>query len=168
MKRCCFLILLFSFALHSQNSTLEFESFTGSGGIYHLEKIKDRIGISGSLEATFSLNKNLLSITWSFGYGVLNRDEILKNTIHLFSELDLLYGRSFEFIPNVHFAIFSGIGITEQSKLKNKDNGTSFTVPIRGKLIYKASRFRFEIISHLNFNSQNDIYMYQVLLGYDF
>lgn len=161
------LITVTGLSQNTENSYLKGASY--DTGFYQLEKLKGKTGFSGTLQITIPVNEHLISSCLSVGYGILSdaKDNVLKNSIHLFSELDLLYGRSFRIIENVDFRLFSGIGITAQSKLKNQDEVFSLTIPVRAKLLYHISQnFSIGIVSHINFNAINDIYMYQLALQF--
>lgn len=152
-----------------QSSGLEFKSMTHALGVYNLEKLKGKTSLSLSSQVTFQTNKHLLGLSFALGSGILNEDDILKNSIHFFADINLLYGREFEIVEDVKIDIFSGIGYLEQTKLKNNDQGGSLNIPIRSKLMFVASkRTRFGFITQLNFNSKNDIFMYQFFLQFEF
>ncbi len=152
-----------------ENNALEFNSFSSSGGIYQLEKINDGIGFSASIDLEFSLGNHLLTPNINVGYGILNKDDILKNAVHLFIETNFLYGRQFEILDTVYFRLFSGVGFTEQTKLKNASSGGSLNIPLRGQLLFNLSdSFCVGIQSQISFNTINDIYMYHFFLRFRF
>ncbi|MDG1714667.1 hypothetical protein [Lacinutrix sp.] len=158
------IITLFNLSLVSfsqEKSSLKIESINNGTGIYTLEKNDDRSGVSGVIQANFKLDNHLLSSSISLGLGVLNEDEILKNTVHTFITFDLLYGRRILFNENLYLNLFSGIGILEQTKLKNKENGTSLNIPIQLQLYFSvSSKLDLGIMPRLNLNNKNTISMY--------
>jgi len=150
------------------SSSLEFKSLTHALGFYQLEKLDGRSGISASFQATFQINNHLLASSTAVGYGILNEEEILKNVIHTFFDINILYGREFEIIDKVFIDVFSGIGYLKQTKLKNASQGSSLNIPVRAKLMFAVSdRMGLGFLSQFNFNSKNNISMYQFFLQFE-
>lgn len=163
----CFLFTSSSFSQDS--SSIQFKSLTHALGIYKLEKLKGKTGMSVSFQATFEINNHLLAGSFAVGSGILNDDDVLKNSIHSFIDINLLYGREFKIFDDIIIDVFSGLGYLEQTKLNNDDQGVVLNIPIRAKLMFVASeRTRLGILSQLNFNSKNDIFMYQFFLQFEF
>tara|TARA_B100000809_G_scaffold266344_1_gene328614 strand:- start:3020 stop:3556 length:537 start_codon:yes stop_codon:yes gene_type:complete len=162
------LVLCTSYSFSQDSSSLTFKSLTHAVGFYQLQKLDGRSGISVSFQATFQINNHLLASSVAVGYGILNEEEILKNTIHTFFDINLLYGREFEIIDNVLIDVFSGIGYLKQTKLKNASQGSSLNIPVRAKLMFAASdRVRLGFLTQFNFNSENNISMYQFFLQFE-
>nr|WP_321235728.1 hypothetical protein [uncultured Psychroserpens sp.] len=175
MKIILIVVLFFTCFTFSQETTskddksgFQFKSHSHAIGFYKLEKLKGKSSISASFQLTFQIDKHLLASSFALGSGILNENDILKNTIHSFADINILYGREFQIIDDVIFDIFSGIGYLEQTKLKNSDQGANLNIPIRAKLMFLTSkRTRFGFLSQLNFNSINDISMYQFFLQFE-
>ncbi|WP_204346917.1 hypothetical protein [Psychroserpens algicola] len=165
-----FIYLICSISVSSQESSgIQFKSITNGLGFYKLEKIKGKSGVSASFQITFQINNHLLASSFAVGYGVLNENEVLKNTIHAYVDINALYGRAFELSDNFAFDLFSGIGYIEQTKLKSDKQGVSLNIPVRAKFMYVASqRTQLGILSQYNFNKKNNIYMYQFFLQFQF
>jgi hypothetical protein len=174
MKRFLFVIsvlffILFTTTSYSQNTSndeessgLQFKSLTHAIGFYNLEKLKGKTGLSVSFQATFEINDHLLASSFAVGFGVSNEDDILKNLIHSFVDINVLYGREFEILDNLYVDIFTGVGYLEQTKLKNNNQGVSLNIPVRAKLMFAVSnRIKLGALSQFNFNSKNEISMYQ-------
>ena len=180
MKRFLFVIsvlffLLFTTTSYSQKTSndedpsgLQFKSLTHAIGFYNLEKLKGKTGLSVSFQATFEINDHLLASSFAVGFGISNEDDILKNLIHSFVDINVLYGREFKILDNLYVDVFTGVGYLEQTKLKNASQGSSLNIPVRAKLMLAASdRMRLGFLSQFNFNSKNNISMYQFFLQFE-
>ncbi|MDO1502512.1 hypothetical protein Q2T40_20445 [Winogradskyella maritima] len=147
----------------------KFHNITTGTGAYTLEKIKGNRGFSVSITTNFRIKKNVIGINWNGGFGASNKDDILKNAIHSYSEINLLYGREFNIARNLFLNAYAGFGFTDQTKLRDDRTEGTVGFPVRSEIVFKASKWiDVGAIGNVNFNKRNNIHSFQVLLRFNF
>src|SRR6476660_833068 len=139
-------------------------------GIFHVQKnSNDGGGVCFLADATFAIDKNLLSVSYLTGedLGILGESE------YGFNELSLLYGR--EYKPVNWFAIegFAGIGYYDQKTvytepaIEDLREGSSVSFPLRlNTKFYFGGRFGMGFNANYSINSVNNNLAIHLLFHY--
>lgn len=174
MKKSIFITVmtLSMFGSRAQESSgkLKFHAANVGFGFYTIDRLNNDGGLSFITDATFSIDKNLISASCAFGSEFVLFGEVSYD----FKETSLLYGR--EWKPADWFALegFAGIGyyIVEYSNYKTnyetiKDNAVSFPLRLNAKF-YFNQHFGMGLCSNYSINNLANTFSENLTFHYKF
>ena len=159
------ILLLGAMNCFAQNSAFKIHSVNvGVGGFYFKKDASEGGGVSGYVQLTSAISKNLISASVKTGAEI----GVVGGSNYDFTEVSLQYGREFPITKWFGFEIFAGVGTYSQnSDVDYIFHGNEISFPVTVNSIFKLSpNFGLGLNANYSVNSLNNNFSSHVVLQY--